>query len=329
MMTLKEEISRVVAGEPQHFRNLTLMPLFRHDVHTAEPEYLLLEEAISRALAQVTEIGAGGSVPELRFESRAEQPTLLLDGEELVGAKQNRVLNLSVLAPPHATIIIPVSCVESGRWRQDTPSFRPGDHVMYARGRAARAGQVTESMRLDGTRRSDQSAVWEQLHTKAERMEGASPTRAMDAIFTRHAYSVEEYLRSFSCAEGQAGMLFALGGVPVGLDLFDHPATLRRLFPKLVRSYALDALDEAGEKPEPAEKAKMLAWMETLAAAPAFSQPGVGLGKDVRFQGLGVSGAGLWALERYIHLCAFATQGQPGPYGFQTRLSSPRRRAGR
>jgi hypothetical protein len=38
-------------------------------------------------------------VPQLLFINDAMRPVLLLDGEELVGAKQNRVLNLTVLAP--------------------------------------------------------------------------------------------------------------------------------------------------------------------------------------------------------------------------------------
>jgi hypothetical protein len=170
MITLKDEFSHIEAGEPHHFRNLTLFPLFRRDVAVAEPEYLLLEEAIGQGLARVTEIGGGGSVPELRFENNAERPTLLVDDEELIGAKQNRVLNLTVLAPAKQTIVIPVSCVEAGRWHQNSQTFKPANHVMYSRVRAARVAHVTDSMRTTGTRMSDQSAVWDELSVKASRM---------------------------------------------------------------------------------------------------------------------------------------------------------------
>jgi hypothetical protein len=57
--------------------------------------------------------------------------------------------------------------------------------------------------------------------------------------------TTEEYVRAFDCAPLQAGLVFAIDGRAVGLDLFDYPHTLRRLFPKLLRSYALDALETA------------------------------------------------------------------------------------
>jgi hypothetical protein len=326
MITLKDEFSHIEVGKPQHFRNLTLFPLFRRDVAATEPEYLLLEEAIGQGLARVTEMGGGGSVPELRFENNAERPTLLLDGEELIGAKQNRVLNLTILVPAKQTIVIPVSCVEAGRWHQNSPIFKSADHVMYSRARAARVAHVTNSMRTTGTRRSDQSAVWEELSAKASRMEAESPTQAMAAIYERHTISVEEYVRNFAWLESQAGVAFAFSGRLAGLDLLDHPLTMRKLFPKLVRSYALDALDAPAEKTEPATRPDVSNWLEQLMTAQSFSQPGVGLGKDVRLNGHSVSGAALWALERYIHVCAFAVNGHSSPPDFQTRFSRPTRR---
>ena len=74
---------------------------------------------------------------------------LLLDGEELVGAKQNRVLNLTILAPARQAITIPVSCVEAGRWHAESDAFRPAGHVMYSRARAAKASQVSFDMAVN------------------------------------------------------------------------------------------------------------------------------------------------------------------------------------
>src|SRR6266478_9684431 len=145
MWTLQEEFSRIEIGRSSQFRNLTLFPLLRRGVPVQELEYLLLEDGIAEGKVRVTELNAGGSVPELRLENAADLPVLLVDGEELVGAKQNRVLNLTILAPPKHTTVIPVSCVESGRWGMASPDLKPDSHVMYSAGRGERVAHVTAS----------------------------------------------------------------------------------------------------------------------------------------------------------------------------------------
>ena len=243
-------------------------------------------------------------------------------GEELVGAKQNRILNLTILAPPKQSIVIPVSCVEAGRWRHESAEFRVSAQTQYARGRAARTAQVSESLLHGQTRQSDQSAVWAEISQKAERMCAASPTSAMNAMYEKSAVPLEEYLRAFRWVPGQAGVAFGMGGQMVGLDLFDHPATMQRLFPKLLRSYALDALDGAA-----GGEVLMDGLLSELALAPVFAETAVGLGKDLRIQGRGLVGAGLWVETRYVHLAAFRVGGTDS--GIKTRMARPsRRRAG-
>src|ERR1041385_8152924 len=107
MRTITQELRPITIGERAHFGGLTVFPLFRDGSVPPEPGYTLLEEAIATGAARVTEVGGGGSVPELRFENLGEKPVLLLDGEELIGAKQNRVVNLTILAPAKQIIVIP------------------------------------------------------------------------------------------------------------------------------------------------------------------------------------------------------------------------------
>ncbi len=324
MTPLTEEIASLQLGSPQHFRNLTLFPLERATPPPAAPEYLLADEAMQLGLAKITEV-EGGSVPELRFENRGDRPVLLLDGEELVGAKQNRVLNLTILVAAHKTIIIPVSCVEAGRWHMNSTEFHAASHMMYSKARAERVTQVSASMRASGSRRADQSAVWDSIAKKAMRMQAASPTQAMSAVFEHHAISVEEYVRAFACGERQCGVVFAIEGA-FGVDLFDHPRTLRTLFPKLVRSYALDAMEVQGTGAANIEAGNASEFLHTLAQAPAVSEPALGMGKDVRLTGKTVAGAALWAGGSYIHLCGFTAVAGAGDDSLQTRLSRPTRR---
>ncbi len=327
MWTLQEEFSHFEIGPSSQFRNLTLFPLVRRSTPTRPLDYLLLEDGIAQGKVRVTELHGGGSVPELRLENTADLPVLLVDGEELVGAKQNRVLNLTILAPAQRTTVIPVSCVEAGRWGMSTADLKTADYMMYPLGRGERLAQVTRSMPSNGTRRSDQGAVWRNIAAKAMRLKALSPTGAMSAIYERHASSVEEFARAFTLQEGQCGVAFAIGGRILGLEVFDHPDVMRRFFQKLVRSYALDALDADPTANEPTSVEAVGAFITQIGAAQSFAKQALGLGKDVRFNGPDISGAALWAQERYVHLCTFAKNGQNCDAStFWTRITRPSHR---
>ena len=326
MWTLQQEFELIAIGQASQVRNLTLFPLIRQS-KTPPLDYLLLDDAISQGQVHVTELSGGGSVRELSITNTADLPVLLVDGEELVGAKQNRVLNLTILVPANHTIAIPVSCVEAGRWSSASVDLKTTSHMMYSGARGPRASQVSRSMWSSGSRSSDQGAVWEELAAKAARLNTKSPTQAMSALFDHHARGVEEFVRSFSCQKEQSGVAFAISGRVLGLDLFDNAEVMQRFFAKLVRSYALDALDAPLHQPEPTSKEALSAFIAGIATTPSFSDTAIGLGKDVRFTGSGVSGGALWAQGRYLHVCAFAKEsGNMEKPGFWTRLTRPSRR---
>lgn len=329
MWTLQEEFSRVEIGRSSQFRNLTLFPLVRRNTPSPPMDYLLLGDGIAQGKVRVTELHGGGSVPELRVENTADLPVLLVDGEELVGAKQNRVLSLTILAPAHATTVIPVSCVEAGRWGMSPADVKTADYMMYSMGRGEQQAQVTASMRSSGARKSDQGAVWRNIAAKATRLKTSSPTGAMSDIFERHASSLEEFARAFSWQECQCGVAFAIGGRVLGLEIFDHGEVMRRFFQKLVRSYALDALDADPTAHESATIEAVGALVTQIGAAQSFAEQALGLGKDVRFNGPEISGAALWAHERYVHLCTFVKNNKgsgAATSSFWTRMSRPSHR---
>jgi hypothetical protein len=327
MWTLQEEFSHFEIGPSSQFRNLTLFPLVRRNTPVRPPDYLLLEDGIRQGKVRVTEVHAGGSVPDLRLENNADLPVLLVDGEELVGAKQNRVLNLTILAPAKQVTVIPVSCVEAGRWGMSWGDLKTADYMMYSLGRGERLDQVTASIRSNGTRKSDQQAVWRNIAAKATRLRASSPTGAMSAIFESQASSLEEFTRAFTWQEGQCGVAFAIGGRVLGLEVFDHAQAMRRFFQKLVRSYALDAMDADASAHDHASVEAACALVTQIGAAQSFVEQAVGLGKDVRFNGPEICGAALWAQERYVHICSFAKNGKSSDASeFWTRMSRPSQR---
>jgi hypothetical protein len=180
MSNIHDLLKTIEIGTSTTFENLTMYPLL--GTSERKLEYITLDEAFAVKAASITEVSESGSVPDLLFRNDGDTLVLLLDGEELIGAKQNRVLNLSILAPANKTITIPVSCVEAGRWSRRTPEFRSSGSSMYARGRAAKSGQVSMSMR-SGHSQSNQSEVWRDISEKAERMAVVSGTSAMSDIY--------------------------------------------------------------------------------------------------------------------------------------------------
>ena len=93
------------------------MTLFRSSPTCACPHYPVLDEALEARLGEVTTIS--GARPRLNwpFDNHADKKRVLpVDGEEFIGARQNRVLNISIRCRPGRKITIPVSCCEAGHW---------------------------------------------------------------------------------------------------------------------------------------------------------------------------------------------------------------------
>src|SRR5258705_10428827 len=107
MTSLSAALKSVSVGEPKSAGRLTVFPLL--SAGETEPAYLMLGEAFAAGQVTVTEVSTSGSVPELRLENRAERPVLVVDGEALIGAKQNRIVNITILVPSRTAITIPVS----------------------------------------------------------------------------------------------------------------------------------------------------------------------------------------------------------------------------
>ncbi len=226
MSIIAEQLSRVAIGAPLRHANLTLYPLLAAGV--AEPGYRLLEAVLADGSARVTEVSEAGSVPQLRFVNEGERPVLALDGEELIGAKQNRILNLTILAPAHQTIKIPVSCVEQGRWHAQSAAFASAQRAHFATGRARKAADVSASLRQRGSRASDQGAVWRDIAEKSRRFGVDSATGAAADLYAAHRERLDAFRQAFAALPGQCGALFAIHDRVVGVELFDSPRPWRR-----------------------------------------------------------------------------------------------------
>lgn len=298
---IKTATSKLRLGKPEHYRNLWVVPVF--DGADEGPLYLSLREALQRELAEITEVSEGGSVPELRVKNKADLPLLLVDGEELAGAKQNRIVNTSMLLPAHAETLIPVSCTEAGRWSYRSDRFRESGYIMSSKPRFSKSGRIKENLEHYAKYDAGQSQVWSEVSSLHSKLGTISHTSAMSDAYEQRSKDMEAYLSSFPLQEGQKGMIALFNRKLAGFDFLSRAKAYGDIHDKLLRSYAVEALVEPEE--ETAENdilAEVNRFLEQLGSAPETSRnTPVGLGEDIRFEDTENSGFKLVYEDTIIH----------------------------
>ncbi len=302
---VKDLISSLEVGEPVRFKNMTVFPL---NTPKRGMPYVLLSEAIENGSIEAGEVSGEGSVPVVRVKNRGSKPILMTDGEELVGCKQNRILNATVLVGPNSTIDIPVSCVERGRWHRESHGFRQGV-ITHLSLRRMKAQQVGESLRMEGTHDSDQSAVWREVDRLHCTRDVGSPTDSLHDVFEAERTRLEDYVRAFRI--NAKGMAVCINGKVTVCEVFDKKSTLKRMLPRLIRSAAMDALGCQEEVYVEAEKSDVEKFLKRTLKAKVTEHDSPGLGEDVRIKGRGVEGAGLVHEGKVLHLELFRVRTEP------------------
>lgn len=288
---------------PQRHEDVTVFPLL--DPLDGGPDYLTLKEALEKSLLLVTEVSSGGSVPELKVVNQAPLPVLLLDGEELVGAKQNRVLNTSILINENSELVIPVSCTEQGRWAYVSKSFRDSDTVMSPRLRVEKARTVATSLQSTGQYRSDQGTVWRSINEMSAQAGTVSETGAMKDVFEQKKKDLDAYLQAFRCIPGQKGFLVFRGEEPVGFDFISRGKAFAELFPKLIKSYAMEAVLEDTQRESKGDLQQAEEFIKEAAGCDEKTYDSIGRGRDYRYESKSMVGSALAVDGQVIHLAFF------------------------
>ena len=292
-------------GEPRACGGLTLVPLFGG---VLGGDYMLAADALGRGLLEIDELGEG-AVPSIVAHNRAPVPVLLLGGEHLTGAKQSRILNVSVLLPASRSTVVPVACVEQGRWHfADRETFSASAEIAYPRLRRLQVDHAGRSLRAHRVRHVSQTEVWRDLAGKhVEAGVGYSATGAMSDAFDHRRAHVEESMHAFPRPQpGQTGVIACVGAEFVAVDAFDRPETLAGLWVRLGRGYAMDALGAPNPGIEEGAPARFLA---EAARADATMHPGVGEGHDVVLSSPSVVGNALIWGGGVVHLSLFPSNG--------------------
>jgi hypothetical protein len=236
------KISNIHVGEPLRHKALSVFPLFSES--NSSVEYILSDEAIESKLVDVKEISKSGSVPKLLVENKSSTRVLFIEGEELIGAKQNRILNTSIIVAAHSELKIPVSCVEHGRWQYKRHRFGSSKFHSPHELRYTLKKSVYHSLNLGRGHYSDQSKVWEKVG-KMHAMHGtSSPTGDMSDTFKKMKSRIEDFNKKIKYVEGATGFAVAIGKIIVAFDIFDKSSTCKKVWNRLLSGFIMDALLE-------------------------------------------------------------------------------------
>jgi len=300
MKVLNEFMAGLRTGELVEFNRLKIIPVFVDE--DRKLPFLDLDEAVKRGFIEITEISEGGSVPNLEVSNKSQSDVIILDGEELIGAKQNRIVNTTIVVGATTKIKIPVSCVEQRRWRYTSPSFSSSKSLAYPTLRRMKHEHVTASLRRESSYDTEQSAIWREVDAKMERMHVASPSSAMNDMYESSVDSTDEELQvRIPHREKQVGFLAFVGGNFAGGELFGSAELCEKKLPKLLRSYYLDSLDAGVEFP-PVTVEQIFAQVQS-AHHEQFAA--IGKGTEVRFETSDVQGSWKLVDDLIPHLIVF------------------------
>jgi hypothetical protein len=265
-------------GQPLAHNRLAVFPLFPD--RSGSAGYRLSGDALADGTAVVEEVNEGGTVPHLSVDNRGDTLVLFLEGEELRGAKQNRVLNTSVLIPAKARTVLPVSCVEQGRWRYTSKHFSSSGMHSSSKMRSVLKKSVNASTLSGGGHSSDQGEVWGEVSRQMAACGSSSQTMAMADCYDSHADTLRQHVENVPYAEGATGMAVVVGGKLVAVDVFDAPETCRKVWSRLLTGVVMDAVEsQETATPDPGAVQEALG---TFAAGPWEPVKPVAAGEEYR-----------------------------------------------
>ena len=224
-------------GDRQEIGGLGVYPLI--GVASDAPPYLTGPEAFESGVIEVSELDPP-EVQSVVVTNLADVALLLVEGEMLVGGNQNRTMNVTVLCPPRSVTVVPVTCVEAGRWG----SWRAVSGVRrHAPGslRSVKTASLEDSEGVAPDRPTDQGLVWGEVARQAAVHHVTSETSALDDVQEELEARIGSQLDALAAAPDHIGVVCTAGDEVVGLDLFDKPSTLSRYLRGIVAGHSLDA----------------------------------------------------------------------------------------
>lgn len=289
----------------QQIQPLSVLQLMSSDKDTLE--YISGSRAMEAGELEIKETGEQGNVNKLLLINNSMHRVFMMDGDILAGAKQNPVVNTSMLLEPGIKVHIPVSCVERGRWRFVSDKFSPRDYCAPHFMRRSKSESVSRNLKARRGHESDQGEVWDSVDKAQKKHKVCSTTDNLSDIYETKRIDLERVASSFHCDESANGMVIFLGKELLGLDVFNRSDVYAEYFPRILRSLAIE-IQGAPIPGEPIAESeaqyRVGEFLDELAKASSESYPGVGVGTERRFEFDHSTGLALEFNNLLVHMTA-------------------------
>lgn len=290
-------------------RNLSIVQLATARQDTFQ--YMSSSKAIKENLVEVKQVSDGGSVNALIVLNKSGFFVFMMDGDILAGAKQNRVVNTSILLAPMSRTMIPVSCVEQGRWSRVSDRFSGTPYSAPASLRADKARRVTENLARKQGHASNQHEVWEGVEHYRMVACVDSPTFNLSDVFDHKAGELDGFIGHCEPDPNANGLAVFIDHNLLSMDAFNRKDIYLEYFPKILRGVALEAFymnKPAGEMKEAEAKFRTLDFLDRYDTLEFTYHSGVAAGSERRFDCGELTGFELCYQDEMIHLAALRTR---------------------
>lgn len=230
----------LTVGRGYRYGNLTWFPIFT-DAPATQRQYAT--SAVAQGKVSVVE-ATTPTVGHLQVQNQLELPVLLFEGALLEGGWQHRAITRTVWVEANSQTQIPVVCVEAGRWNGATLQSL-GNKTAPARVRAAMRGMHRDHTGMAHQGQADQSQVWNEVRNFAQATAKHRPTESLVEMAQQLEKDIA-YLRLNAPQPifGQRGVMVAMAGRPLALEVFDHQDTLAERLPSILDAFLPESLTQ-------------------------------------------------------------------------------------
>ncbi|HVE41350.1 MAG TPA: DUF6569 family protein [Planctomycetota bacterium] len=252
---------------PAEHGNLSVILLLKKGVPQGDLGCLTLEDALKSGAVRITEKSDGAEVNALEVENAGDRPVYLQAGDAVKGGQQDRTIAVDFILPARSGKRgVEAFCVEPGRWSVRSPQAGALTGATFA---LAEAPLATNEQKLAVRLEKSQNKVWA-AGEKVNR-DLVSPQGSGGQPLTGAALTLEEPKNSYvEAAEDPAvqkklldrlkalegapadqaeavGAAFCVNGKIQTVEIYSNAGLFRKLWPKLLRSAALQALSMESE----------------------------------------------------------------------------------